>query len=382
MRGIHLDMYRKEDGSYSLPDGIYFGLAEDIYHSDKALGSTSIKGLATKPYKWQRDRIRPKDTEREPEHLKWGRAFHCRVLEGKAEFDERYAEPPSPADYPFPAYFHNSDQIRAFLKEHGMKVSGSKAEVFARAQEIDGCPRLFDDVVNAWWDAHPKHEDVSKAQLIEIEDAVANMARDPSLSAVMTAGSLINGAAELSIIYTDERGIRRKARLDYAIPMTGGRPYSMVVDLKSFTTFRSGTDEEGGVRKVYDEFYDVQAGYYRDAIDAARLLAANEQVFGDCEEGFLRDLLGAPKHPFMWVWVMMRRDNGMIPIILAADIYSAMINHGNDIARAALDTYHHHVTTQGADQLWTPAPRVPRLLDAQSLPSYNRGATYEQPADR
>lgn len=38
-----------------LPDGIYFGLTEERYHGDPALGSTSIKELARKPCKWQYD---------------------------------------------------------------------------------------------------------------------------------------------------------------------------------------------------------------------------------------------------------------------------------------------------------------------------------------
>ena len=45
----YLDFKANEDGTFTLPPGIYFDLPEHIYHADTALGSTSIKDLASKP---------------------------------------------------------------------------------------------------------------------------------------------------------------------------------------------------------------------------------------------------------------------------------------------------------------------------------------------
>src|SRR5690606_8239701 len=133
-----------------------------------------------------------------------------------------------------------------------------------------------------------------------------NMEADPTLNAVMQAGSLIDGAAEMSIFFTTD-GIRRKARFDYSLAPAGARKRSLVVDLKSFTTFKGGNDEDAATRKVYDECYDLQAGHYMDAYEAAREMLDQWKVFGTLpREGYLNEFLNA--EGVDWVWVMLRRD--------------------------------------------------------------------------
>lgn len=374
----YLDFKPNADGTYTLPPGIYFDLPEHIYHADTALGSTSIKDLASKPCKWQYDRLRPV-REIEPEHLKWGHAWHCRVLEGKAAFEERYAKPPSPAEHP--EALNTIDQIKDFLRTHGQKLSGNKPELMARAKELDECPPFFDEILARWHYEHPDHVELTDRQVQEIEDAVANMQRDPVLTAVMVAGSLINGAAEMSIIWIDERGVRRKARLDYSLAPMAGRTKSLIVDLKSFTTFKGGSDEEAAIRKVYDMAYDVQVASYMDGYAAARKLLEQGMVFGTPPEGrYLQNFLHAPG--IDWVWVMMRRDNGMLPIVLSIDTEDRMFEHAKRIVDDALDTYRIYMETFGPDQLWTPPSKVPLRLNHTVMPSYNRGIQYEQPNHR
>jgi hypothetical protein len=170
----HLDEHRQENGTYILPDGIYFGLPEQIYHADDALGSTSIRDLAREPIKWQYERMRPRK-EVEPEHLKWGHAWHCRVLEGRQAFDERYAKVPTPADHP--GCLVTTDDIKDFLRMHGQKLTGNKPDLIARAKEIEECPPIFEDILAAWHKEHPDHVELNDRIVQEIEDAVANMAR-------------------------------------------------------------------------------------------------------------------------------------------------------------------------------------------------------------
>lgn len=360
-----------------LPDGIYFGLPEDRYHADPALGSTSIKELARKPCKWQYDRLRPRK-EIETEFLIWGRAWHCRVLEGKVAFDSRYAKPPRPEDYP--DALNTTDQIKEFLRFHGQKLSGNKPELVARAKDLgEDCPPFFDDILAAWHAEHPDHAELTDRQVQEIEDAVANMERDPVLASVMQAGSLIDGAAEMSIFWTDQSGIRRKARFDYSLPPAGSRTKALIVDLKSFTTFKGGSDEEAGTRKVYDECYDVQAAYYKDAYIAARALLDQWAVFGEMPDaGYLKSFLHA--EGVDWVWVMMRRDAGMIPLTLSIDTEDEMFEQARRIVEHALGAYRFYVGRYGLDQLWTPPPKLPLRLNKSVMPTYNRGVQYEQPA--
>lgn len=367
-----------EDGVYTFPPGIYFDLDEGPYHADRSLGSTSIKELAKKPCKWQYDRLRPRK-EIEVEYLVWGRAWHCRVLEGKAEFDRRYAKPPSPSEYP--EALTTSDQIKDFLRMHGQKLTGAKAELIARAKELDECPPFFDEILAKWWAEHPGHQDLTDRQVQEIEDAVSNMERDPVLTSVMQAGSLIDGAAEMSIFWVDDAGIRRKCRLDYSLAPTESRTKSLIVDLKSFTTFKGGTDEEAAIRKVYDECYDLQVATYMDGVRAARRLLEWGMVFGTPPQGdYLKSFLHAPS--FDWVWVMMRRDAGMVPVTLSVDTEDKMFSHAKDVVADALSTYQRYAEQFGMDQLWTPPPQVPLRLNHSVMPTYNRGIQYEQPNHR
>jgi hypothetical protein len=174
-------------------------------------------------------------------------------------------------------------------------------------------------------------------------------------------------------------GIRRKARLDYALAPAGNRRKSLVVDLKSFTTFKGGSDEEAAARKVYDECYDVQAAYYRQAINAAKDLMHKGLMFGDMPRpGYLNEFLSA--EGFDWVWVMLRRDAGMVPLILSIDTEDKSFEHANRIIASALDTYRSNVARFGLDQLWRPEPKTPLRLNYSVMPTYNRGIQYEQPA--
>lgn len=372
------DAYRREDGTYCLPNGIYVGLPEEIYHADTALGSTSVKALATDPVGWQYDRLRPRKGIT-PEYLTFGRAWHCRILEGKAEFDKRYAKPPTPADVP--GCLSTSDDIKEFLKMNGQKLTGRKEDLIARAKELDDCPPIYDEVLAQWRRDNPKHEELSERQVLEIEDSVTIMMRDPTLASVMVAGSLIDGAAELSVFVTDERGVRRKGRYDYAIPPAGSRIKALITDLKSFTSYKVGTHEEAAMHKIHLECYDVQGGYYCDLYRRAKPLLEAGLIFGD-EAAFptVRAFLEAPA--LDWVWVFLRRDAGMVPVTLSVDAEDELFRHGLEIAEDGIARYVEFMEKFGADQLWSDPPKMPLRLNKARIPSYNRGVLCEQPADR
>jgi len=366
-----------ERGVYHLPDGIFFGLPEKIYHADDALGSTSIIEIASKPCLWQYNRLRPR-AEIDAEYLTWGRAWHCRILEGKETFDARYARPPRVDE--FPGCLVTAEEVKDFLRMNGQRLSGSKSELVARAKSCDGCPPIFDDIIALWRAEHPDFVELSPRQVQEIEDAVTNMQRDPTLAAVMQAGSLIDGAAEISIFFT-EAGIRRKARFDYGLGPAGARTKSLVIDLKSFTTFRGGSDEEAAISKLFERAYDVQSAWYLRAFRAAKRLLADGLIFGDAPDtGYVRSFFGAESVD--WVWVMIRRDAGMIPVVASIGDGDRIFEHADHIIDDTLNVYRSYVEQFGLDQLWTPPPKVPLRLNASMFPSYNRGLSYEQPAAR
>lgn len=368
--------FMRPDGSCQIPPGIYFGLPEEIYHADESLGSTSIKELAQKPIKWQYDRLRPrKDVE--AEHLIWGRAWHCRVLEGVKAYQERYAAKPVPSD--FPGCLATSEEIKNFLKFEGQKISGTKADLISRAKSIEGCPPIFDDLLDQWIASHPGHQELSPRMHQEIEDAVMLMERDPVLRSVMQAGSLIDGAAELSIFWL-RNGVRCKCRLDYALAPTATRKNAIVIDLKSFTNYRGNSDEEAGRFKIYELAYDVQAAHYKNGIKAAVDLAKANAVFGDVPQNDnLFKFLTAKS--FDWVWVMLRRDAGLVPVVQSVDLDDEFIVDADRTVEAAIDNLKKFTAEFGSDQLWSPPSKLPARLTKAAMPTYNRGFTHEQPID-
>lgn len=354
-----------------LPLGVHFGLSEEKYHADPALGSTSIRDLAVAPVKWQYGRMRPRQRV-ETEAMTFGKALHCRVLEGKQEFDRRYAKPPTPGDYP--DALSTTDSIKDFLRQHGQKLTGNKPDLIARAKEIEECPPFFDDILNAWKDEHPNHQEITADQAQQVEDAISMMERDDILRSVMAAGSLINGASELSIIY-EKDGVRRKARFDYALAPHGTRSTSLIIDLKAFSTFKGSTDEQAGISKIWEMAYDVQAAYYIEAFEAGLDLVERGLVFGGDDE-YARSFFGAAPE---WVWIMIRRDKGMVPIVMSLPADDVLIEDGRRTVEEALRNYNAYMAKWGPDQLWSPPPRMPLRLNKSMMPTWNRGLLHEQP---
>jgi hypothetical protein len=350
--------------------GVYFGLDENEYHADKALGSTDIRMLAAQPWKWQYDRLRPR-TRKMTADMIWGAALHCRVLEGEAVFRERYRQYPHPSEYP--GCLVTVDDLKTWLMDRGRPVSKmKKADLIESVKQFIDAPVIFDDVV-AEFEKQPRikvSEDISLDIHQEIEDAVANMNRDPVLSAVMQAGALRGGACEISVFYEVD-GIRRKARFDYGLAPTENRPQSLIVDLKSFGSFKGKDYEDAAKRKIFDAGYDVQAVDYSRAHAAAEILVLDGQVFGEEPyEGFAEQFFG---YHVDFVWVMVKRDEAMLPVTLTMarnDMH--FLNVGASIDRA-YENYRFFMSEYGPDKLWTPPPRMPRVLTYADFPSYDRG---------
>src|SRR5262249_31124415 len=75
-----------------LKPGIYFGLSNDAYHADPALGSTNLRKLASNPSDyWYESPFNPlKEPETTTPAKVRGQAMHCLTLEGEPAFDRLY----------------------------------------------------------------------------------------------------------------------------------------------------------------------------------------------------------------------------------------------------------------------------------------------------
>ena len=137
------------DGSPELPEpGLYFGMSDEVYHALPALSAHGIKYLAASPMifwartPWLSEKKRDEVAEKladEKAHHSLGKAYHCRIMEGAAEFDRRFVVELDPAD--FPNALVHSDQIKAAIARHTETVpvkpcSSRKDELQAQLRQL------------------------------------------------------------------------------------------------------------------------------------------------------------------------------------------------------------------------------------------------------
>ena len=110
------------EGTPPLPaPGIYFGMSDEEYHALPALSNTGIKKLAASPMifwastPWLSERKRKQNEEAgdDKAHHVFGKAYHCRLMEGASVFALRYAVELDPADYP--DCLVHTDEIKAAI---------------------------------------------------------------------------------------------------------------------------------------------------------------------------------------------------------------------------------------------------------------------------
>lgn len=222
----------------TLADGVYFGLPDDLYHDDLALGSTDLKLLAAAPEDWWHgSKLNP---NREPRKITpaflFGRAVHKIVLEGRAAFDREY---------------------RATRYPGNVKAGKEEREYIA---SIGAIALSLDDHTCA-------------------VEAGAAIAANPHLAASFTGGM-----PEVSVVWTDPTtGLRFKVRQDYVKPRA-------TVDLKSIRPQRPAPFAESCLRAIGEHRYHGQAAHYTDGRAAMLRFIADGALYGDHDPAWLKGL--------------------------------------------------------------------------------------------
>lgn len=160
------------EGTPNLPEpGIYFGMSDEDYHALPALSNSGIKKLLASPMMFWADtpwlsakckRERDEKLADEKAHHSIGKAYHCRIMEGRAAFDSRFVVELDPADYP-DSLVH-TDQIKAAIRRHTETVpvkpcGARKDELLAQLAALRAKA------------GHPE-QDVSACKVDEIKDFI------------------------------------------------------------------------------------------------------------------------------------------------------------------------------------------------------------------
>lgn len=344
--------------------GIYFGMPEDEYHADPALGSSSIKELVRDPTEFQyARRLKALETEEAEEkaHLTLGTAMHKRILEGRAAYESMFCPEMDPALVK--DALDTTAQIREWLDARDVKAPSklTKGDLIKLALEIDSAVPIKDVIRQTWQEDHIGQTPLPMKMWDKVELAAQWLQQNPILAPFMEDGALTDGAPEVSIFYEDEGGVRLKARLDRLLS-------SCVVDLKSFSPKMAAKVGHTIKKVIENECYDLQEAAYQRAIAHAKPLFEAGKVFGaHPDPDLLRDVFSLTSKP-KWFWVFVKTAGAPQSRVVE---WKSVFAAGTAMERveAAISNYRRLRDLHGEVADWPPSESYIALTDSD-LPSY------------
>jgi len=338
----------------TMAPGVYFGLSEEDYHADMSLSASGIKNLKKGSIVFWRDSSMNPEREREErDHLNYGTAIHKLILEGEDSFFEGYYFPPAKDDHP--DALDKSDEYKAALRGHGLKLSGTKYDMKSRLLEAKADVRFWDDIQDAAATANAGKKPVSLDWWRKMKTTSEILKRHPVLSK-----AFVNGYPEVSVFWK-WGNVPMKARIDY-LRLKG------VVDLKSFSPQHGGGNIEQSMRRaVINNGYHIPAAVYTQATIEAKKLIAKGAVFGDVDQEWLSRFQAKKIIDFMLVFVEVNTWPAVGAMRLPAgdDVMSC----GFAAAKGGLADYENGVKTWGHEVPWIDQSS-PVDLSASDLPNY------------
>lgn len=309
----------KDDGTYNMvlgpndhEDGIYFGMPEDEYHRDTALGASGIVDLNISPLAfyqnsaWAKNRVEDEKDEKETAATIRGTYFHEALAAAKPTI---------------------------IVKPAGMSFATTDGKAFKAK--------------------HPgatfiKAEDTERAQLMI--DALRET------GALEFIGGIGGGISEVAFFYTDKQGRRRKMKFDR---LFNGQAF----DWKTMAN-RSKKDLQTLVAHVVAEHrYHIKAFWYQTGLQVmkqmvrARGADAIMTPASDQERAAVIDIAASDAIvPFWYVFI----ENSGVPNVVgrrfvshdAAGQLNAYFRGAKQECERALKTFDTFMKSHGPDKPW------------------------------
>lgn len=345
--------------SENLPPGVYFGLAEDIYHAQPYLSASGMKNLLVSPMDyWARSWMNPwrEEDETESEAKTLGKAYHKRILEGKAAFDAEYA-PQFQCDGD--TLDSNQDLID-HLKALGISgYSGKKKEALVEmVLDADPMAKIKHVMEQEYLEQHPDKIFLNEQMIRKIELSARMIEYHPALKYYF-----VGGQPEVSVIWHDEEhDLMFKARFDYL-------KIGAINDLKTFANMMGKSVERAVYGALASGRYHIQATLYLEAVDRAKhMMMCGGMVYGHegIDPEWLNELMVSPEHEFNFLF----QQKGPAPVSIGAQFsrQDPMFEVGQQTIISAVDIYKRNLQTFGTDP-WVDT-RDPIMLHYQQYPSY------------
>jgi hypothetical protein len=267
----------------NLPDGVYFGMPEDVYHALPRLSSSGVKAMRESVSDfWEKSWMNPDKQERDDDTaaMLYGRAYHCRLNEGRAALAERYYFDLDPSAFKGRTVYRTISDMKADLEAMGVACASKwkKDDYIRELTKLIPHAVIWDLEVERHAQLNEGRTRIPAAWFSRIERAAAFIEADPELAALFSGGH-----PEVTILWTkevmDSDGSGRrykvpmKARLDYLKFVRGVETEEGKVDFLTNTDLKNfanplnkhildAIDSAAGGQKLH-----IQAGCYYEALD-------------------------------------------------------------------------------------------------------------------
>lgn len=290
--------------------GIYFNLSNEEYHDDPAIGSSDIKKLLESPLEyWYNSSLNKERCVNKFEHLTYGSALHCYLME-EHKFDDEFIVLPEYKDMKIDSDFYNK------IKDHPnfeKDFELPKTKTAKQFKYIGSKPSL------------------STKDLKSIKDAVSYLKSRDIPSQIFS-----NGYPEVSIFWRDEAtSLMCKCRHDY-LNVRYSADYKSIADLKKL---KSQTQSYG---------YYISSAFYLEGLKEVKKIINNNKI--ECPEGVREEwwnkFLKIEHDRFILVF-----QEKIAPYrIRCRNINQEVHDIAHDKIRFALDIYKSNIEKYGIDQ--------------------------------
>lgn len=224
-------------------------MTNDEYQAAEGISASQLHAIAVSPLNYWDQYVNPdREPQKEKHCFSFGTATHTITLEPE-DFHSRYFIGFDKTLYP--NALDTGDQMKAVLKEHGLLVGGTKAEMAERLVQEAGLPR---DQILMYLKADHDANNTGKEELAakDYKDILGMLNRIQSEPA---ARGLINGAmTEQSFFWHDGAAIR-KCRPD-------------IINSRWMADLKTTQDINDFERTILKRRYHVQAAWYMDILAA------------------------------------------------------------------------------------------------------------------
>ena len=346
------------------PEGIYFDMPEDEYHALPMLSASGMKNLLISPtdfyYRSWLNAERNDDQE-DTQAMIIGRAYHKRILEGKAAFDQLYC----PAFVPPAQCLVTIDDMKQALLQAGQtgKSTWKKPDWVIACRTWLPNAMILEIEKQKYDDATAGKTQLSVELMERIELAAAMIEKHPQLNKCFTGGY-----PEVTIIWQDET-IWFKARIDYLKPRA-------MSDLKTFTNMQNKPVDLALYGAMANMKYHIQAAHYMNAGDRAiqfakRADAGEQTVFGAgggdkmmAIKDFCQKLAQAEQHDFFFVF----QQKGIAPLARGKKFErGSMYGCGQASIEMAIQMFRKYYAIYGED-VWVDPQDITSFEDANFPP--------------